>query len=58
LNSWAGDWGKSGYAWVPSEMIDDAIFAFAAKTQQEVYFKLLQSGELRGKKWRFEMEEN
>ncbi len=36
MNSWTGgeQWGKQGYAWVPSEMIDWAEIAFSTKKQK------------------------
>ena len=36
MNSWAGDWGKQGYAWLPSEMLLFTEFGFSTKAQHDV----------------------
>ena len=63
MNSWSGDWGKQGYAWIPSEMLDWAEVGFAVRAQKDLYSKLVSSGEVqasnlifREKKYRMSWE--
>ncbi len=63
MNSWAGEWGKKGYAWLPTEMLDWAEIAFPTKAQQDVVQTIMSSGEVnlapmgyRKKKYRAEWE--
>jgi len=46
MNSWAGDWGKKGYAWLPSEMLDWSEIAFPTKAQQQQFQQLISSGDV------------
>lgn len=46
MNSWAGDWGKQGYAWLPSEMLEFAEVAFPTKQQLDNFLKIIGSGDV------------
>ena len=49
MNSWASDWGKSGYSWLPSEMLDWAEVAFATKAQKDKFTQLMAAKEFSAK---------
>jgi len=47
MNSWSGTWGKKGFAWIPSEMLDWAEIAFATEKQTNSFIELLSSGDIK-----------
>ena len=53
MNSWAGNWGKQGYAWLPSEMLEWAEVAFPTKKQFEDFKNLIRSGDIMASSVRF-----
>jgi len=47
MNSWAGDWGKKGYAWIPSEMIDWGEIAFPLRKQFDKFMQIYNNGDIK-----------
>lgn len=47
MNSWSGKWGKGGYAWIPSELVDWAEIGFSKKQQRDAFIDLISSGDLK-----------
>ena len=53
MNSWAGGWGRQGYAWLPSEMLDWAEVGFPFRKQMDAFSQLVGSGDIQGSTVRF-----
>jgi C1A family cysteine protease len=53
MNSWAGEWGKQGYAWLPSEMLDWAEVAFPTQKQMDNFKQLIASNDIQASTVKF-----